>query len=81
MRIAQELEKKVTIAKETDDLPADYEPRTGDVLKHAGDGNRYRVVSFTSDGKGVELEGSDQPIEAPKMRTRPGIASSRRDWR
>lgn len=63
VRIAQELEKKVTIIKEADDLPADYEPRPGDVLRHTGDGNRYRVVSFTSDNKGVELEGIDQPIE------------------
>ncbi len=63
VHIAQELEKKVTIVKEADDLPAGYEPRPGDVLKHAGDGNRFRVVSFTSDNKGVELEGIDQPIE------------------
>jgi hypothetical protein len=63
VRIAQELEKKVTIVKEADDLPADYEPRSGDVLKHAGDGNRFRIVSFTSDNKGIELEGIDQPIE------------------
>jgi len=63
VRIAQELEKKVTIVKETDDLPADYEPRPGDVLRHAGDGNRYRIVAFTGDNKGIELEGIDQPIE------------------
>ncbi|HEY2295065.1 MAG TPA: hypothetical protein VGM86_30550 [Thermoanaerobaculia bacterium] len=63
VHIAQELEKKVTIVKEAGDLPAGYEPRPGDVLKHAGDGNRFRVVAFTSDGKGIELEGIDQPIE------------------
>ena len=63
VRIAEELEKKVPVVKERDDLPANYEPRPGDVLKHAGDGNRFRVVSFTSDNKGVELEGIDQPVE------------------
>jgi len=63
VRIAQELEKKVTIVKEADDLPANYEPRPGDVLRHTGDGNRFRIVGFTSDNKGVELEGIDQPIE------------------
>lgn len=63
VRIAEELEKKVPVVKERDDLPAHYEPRPGDVLRHAGDGNRFRVVAFTSDNKGVELEGIDQPLE------------------
>lgn len=63
VRIAQELEKKVPVVKEKDDLPANYEPRVGDVLKHAGDGNRFRVVAFTNDNKGIELEGVDQPLE------------------
>jgi hypothetical protein len=63
VRIAQELEKKVPVVKERDDLPAGYEPRRGDVLKHVGDGNRFRIMGFTSDGKGIELEGIDQPIE------------------
>lgn len=72
VHIAQELEKKVPIVKEKDDLPANYEPRPGDVLKHVGDGNRFRIVSFTSDGKGIELEGIDQPIElyVPKDQVR-----------
>jgi hypothetical protein len=63
VRIAQELEKKVPVVKERDDLPADYEPRRGDVLKHLGDGNRFRVMAFTADDRGIELEGIDQPIE------------------
>jgi hypothetical protein len=63
VRIAQELEKKVRIVKESDDLPAGYEPRRGDVLRHTGDGNRFRIIGFTSDEKGVEREGVDQPIE------------------
>jgi hypothetical protein len=63
VRIAQELEKKVPIVKEKDDLPANYEPRPGDVLRLMGNGNRFRIVAFTSDNKGIELEGIDQPIE------------------
>jgi hypothetical protein len=63
VRIAQELEKKVPIVTEADDLPAGYEPRRGDVLRHVGDGNRFRIIDFTSDEKGIELEGIDQPIE------------------
>jgi hypothetical protein len=63
VRIAKELEKKVPIVTESDDLPANYEPRPGDVLRRTGDGFRFRVVSFTSDGKGIELEGIDQPFE------------------
>lgn len=43
-------------------LPADYEPRPGDVLRREEDGARFRVVDFTTDGKGVELEGLDVPL-------------------
>ncbi len=42
-------------------LPVGYEPRRGDVLARA-DGARFEVVGFTSDGKGVELEGVDNPL-------------------
>ena len=63
LQIAQELEKKVTIVKDKDELPADYDPRPGDVLKRIGDGLRFRIVAFTGDSKGIELEGLDQPLE------------------
>jgi hypothetical protein len=63
LQIAQELEKKVTIVKDKDELPADYDPRPGDVLKRIGDGLRFRIVAFTGDNKGIELEGLDQPLE------------------
>lgn len=42
-------------------LPQDYEPRRGDVLVRT-DGVRFRVVQLTDDGKGVELQGLDQPL-------------------
>ncbi len=42
-------------------LPPGYEPRPGDVLVRV-DGERFRVVQFTDDGKGVELQGLDQHL-------------------
>lgn len=42
-------------------LEADYEPRPGDVLERP-DGVRFRVVDFTSDGQGLELEGIEVPL-------------------
>ncbi len=42
-------------------LPPDYAPQRGDLLL-AQDGGRYRVEGLTSDGKGVELLGLDQPL-------------------
>jgi hypothetical protein len=59
--VAQELAAKVAVLRDAEQLPARYEPRLGDVLKRT-DGNRYRVVNFTSDRKGVELDGLDQPL-------------------
>ncbi|MEM7048080.1 MAG: hypothetical protein AAF604_00385 [Acidobacteriota bacterium] len=44
-----------------DRLPAGYEPRIGDVLRRV-DGARFEVVSFTADGRGVELRGRDLPL-------------------
>lgn len=42
-------------------LPRDYVPRAGDVLRRE-DGARFKVVGFTSDDRGVELEGLDVPL-------------------
>lgn len=42
-------------------LPTGYEPRAGDVLERL-DGVYYRIVGFTAGGKGVELQGVDQPF-------------------
>lgn len=42
-------------------LPPGYEPRRGDVLVRV-DGARFRVVELTADGKGVELEGLEEPL-------------------
>jgi hypothetical protein len=63
VRIAQELVEKVPVTKDKDELPADYEPKPGDVLKRVGDGALFRVIAFTGDNKGVELRGVDLPLE------------------
>jgi hypothetical protein len=60
-RVAEELADKVALLRDVEVLPEHYEPRLGDVLKRT-DGMRYQVVNFTSDRKGVELDGIDQPI-------------------
>jgi hypothetical protein len=83
VRIAQELAEKVPVVKDKDELPADYEPLPGDVLKRVGDGARFRVVGFTADGKGVELQGLDLPLQIYVLkdqirRTFSGLAS--RGW-
>ncbi len=43
------------------ELPVGYKPVRGDILQRA-DGDHFQVVDFTSDGKGVELEGVDNPL-------------------
>lgn len=66
VRIVRELEEKVLTLREAEskeELPVGYEPRPGDVLKRVGDGARFRIVAFTGDGKGVELEGIDVPLQ------------------
>ena len=59
--IAAELGAKVPGLHSTEQLPERYEPRIGDVVKRT-DGTLYRIVNFTSDKKGVELDGLEQPI-------------------
>ncbi len=59
--VAEELGDKVALLRDVEVLPEHYEPRLGDVLKRT-DGTRYRIVNFTSDRKGVELDGIDQPL-------------------
>lgn len=60
VRIAREL-GEVAEEERALGLPPGYEPRRGDVLVRV-DGERFRVVQFTDDGEGVELQGVDQPL-------------------
>lgn len=66
VRIADELSEKVQNLKDAEkieELPVDYEPRPGDVLKRVGDGEPFRIIAFTGDNKGVELEGVNLPLQ------------------
>jgi hypothetical protein len=42
-------------------LPRDYEPKPGDFVRRS-DGELFEVIAFTADGKGVELNGINQPV-------------------
>ena len=42
-------------------LPRDYQPRAGDILVRT-DGSRFKVIAYTSDKKGIELQGIEQPL-------------------
>lgn len=58
VRIADEL---ATRTLPLDGLPVGYAPKPGDLLRRV-DGELFEVVGFTTDGKGVELIGRDQPL-------------------
>lgn len=62
--IARELTSLVDQTRRAEgesEIPRDYEPRVGDLLINES-GHRYRLVAFTSEGEGVELQGLDQPL-------------------
>ncbi len=60
--VLREMEDKVDSANLRErTLREGYVPARGDVLERP-DGARFRVVGFTGDKKGIELEGLDQPI-------------------
>jgi hypothetical protein len=70
LRIVEELKTKVKdVKREADKLPVDYDPRPGDVLKRI-DGELYRIITFTMDKRGVELEGVRTPITMFVLRDR-----------
>jgi hypothetical protein len=58
VRVADEL---AALTRPVSDLLPGYKPRVGDVLRRA-DGVLFEVVSFTGDGKGLEMQGVDQPL-------------------
>lgn len=64
-------------------LPSGYEPQPGDLLERA-DGVVFKVMGFTSDGRGVELQGVSQPLTvyiAPEHLRREFVARvERRPW-
>lgn len=61
LRVVDDLLLEVDRLAPRSRLPADYEPRAGDRLRRF-DGALYRVVAYTGDGAGLELEGIDEPL-------------------
>jgi hypothetical protein len=61
LRVAEDLAAEVDDLKGVEELPVNYVPREYDVLKRR-DGLRYKIMRFTADDNGVELQGVDQPI-------------------
>ncbi len=62
VKIAEELEAELEEGLEIEPaFPDGWEPRLGDVLERE-DGTRFEVMSFTDDGRGVELAGLDEPL-------------------
>lgn len=61
IRVAEDVAAKVQDLKGKEELPVDYQPRPMDILKRR-DGRLYRVLGFTGDKLGVELEGVDIPL-------------------
>lgn len=61
IRVAEDVAAEVKDIRGREELPADYEPRPMDILKRR-DGQTFRVLGFTSDKLGVELEGVDVPL-------------------
>lgn len=59
--IAEELAARAEAAPVAGGLPADYEPRYGDLLQRVDD-LQFEVVGRTADGHGVELRGKVQPL-------------------
>jgi hypothetical protein len=61
LRVVEDLAAKVQTLEGARALPADYEPRPGDVLERT-DGQLFEIYAFTTDNRGLELWGVDQPL-------------------
>jgi hypothetical protein len=59
--IAQEIDARAQDGTIATDFPKDYVPRSGDILRRK-DGLLFEVIALTSDKRGVELWGVDQPL-------------------
>jgi hypothetical protein len=61
LRVIDDIGAKVIEPKSAERLPENYEPQPGDVLRRL-DGQLFEVVAETTDHKGIELWGVDQPF-------------------
>lgn len=60
-RVVADLEELARARSEHGNLPDGYEPTSGDFVRRR-DGAIFEIVGYTSDNRGVELTGLDQPI-------------------
>jgi hypothetical protein len=60
-RLIEDLFDEMKDTLDSSEIPSTYRPVIGDVLER-GDGELFEVVSFTLEGKGVELVGVEVPI-------------------
>ena len=60
-RIVETLVDQARLGSGSAEFPAGYKPAVGDVIER-DDGLVFAVVGFTSDGRGVELTGTDTPL-------------------
>ncbi len=67
LRVVRDIEAQATASARANDLPPGYVPREGDVLERT-DGVPFEVISFTADGKGVELSSPEQPLTVYVLR-------------
>jgi len=61
VRVAEDMAAKVPDLKGDEQLPVDYKPRVGDILKRV-DGNLFRVHNISDDKQGLEMQGTVQPL-------------------
>ena len=61
LRVVEDLAAEVKDLHGPTELPAGYLPEPGDVLRRA-DGQLFEIYAFTTDNKGLELWGVDQPL-------------------
>jgi hypothetical protein len=61
VRVAEDMAAKVPDLKGDEQLPVDYKPRVGDILKRI-DGNLFRVHNISDDKQGLEMQGTVQPL-------------------
>ena len=61
VRVAEDMAAKVPDIKGSEELPVNYQPRVGDVLKRV-DGNLYAIHNVSEDKQGIELQGVVQPL-------------------
>lgn len=69
LSVVEEIAAEVVEPGAAERLPEGYEPQPGDVLRRL-DGQLFEVIAETSDHKGIELWGVDQPFTLYVLRAK-----------